>query len=327
MRRRELIGLLGGAAVSWPVAARAQQKAMPVIGFLCTLSSAAFAPQLAAAFRQGLGEAGYVEGKNVAVEYRWAEDRYDRLPGLAQDLVRRQVTVIVAVPHPAAVAAKAATATIPIVFTSAVDPVREGLVKSLGRPDGNVTGVSQLIVEMGAKHWELLRELVPAATVFGLLVNPTNPNAETQAQDAGEAARTTGMRTIVVNASSETELAGAFAHLIEQHAAGLIVGADPVFSSSRERLVGLAARHALPAIYSLREYAVAGGLISYGTSLKDAMRQVGLYTGKILAGAKPADLPVMQPTRFELVINLKTAKALGLAVPQSLLARADEVIE
>ncbi len=301
---------------------------MPVIGFLNGASSETFA-HLAAAFRQGLSEAGYVEGRNVAIEYRWAEGEYDRLPALAAELVRRQVAVIAAGGGvAAALAAKAATTTIPIVFSGGGgDPVKLGLVASLNRPGGNVTGVSILTAALGAKRLGLLRELLPSATLIAVLINPTNPNSEIQLKDIEEAARTVGQQIFILYASNERDFDAAFAIIVERRAGALVVGADPYFNSRRDQLAGLAARHAIPAMYEQREFAVAGGLASYGTSLTDSFRQVGDYAGRILKGEKPADLPVMQPTRFELVINLKTATALRLTVPPTLLARADEVIE
>jgi putative ABC transport system substrate-binding protein len=325
MRRREFITLFGGAAVSWPVALRAQQPAMPVIGFLAAGSPSDV--NLVSAFRQGLKEGGYVEGENLVIEYRWAEGHYDRLPALAADLVNRQVAVIVAVGgDPAALAAKAATATIPIVFNSGTDPVALGLVASLNRPAGNVTGVSMLSSMLLAKQLELLREVVPRAVTISFLVNPNNPNTEERTTEMQEAVRAVGQRLHVVTASVEAELEPAFA-TIQGHARVLIVPADPFFANQRDHLIALADRYALPASYPFREDAVAGGLMSYGPIRADVFRLVGIYTGRILKGAKPADLPVQQSTKVELVINLKTAKTLGLTFPLPLLGRADDVIE
>jgi putative ABC transport system substrate-binding protein len=324
MRRGELILLLGSAMTA-ARALRAQQKAMPVIGYLHYASPGPNAPNVAA-FRQGLSGTGYVEGQILAIEYRWAEGRYDRLPTLATDLVGRAVDVIVAAGPPSARAAKSATSTILIVVATA-DPVGEGLVASLARPGGNLTGASALTVELMAKRLELLSELVPQARVIALLVNPNNPTAERIIRDVQEAARAKGMQLLVLKAGAEGEFETAFDPLVQLEAGGLVVGGDPFFFSRRDQLVALAARHALPAIYESREFATAGGLISYGSSLTAAYRQTGSYAGKILKGTKPADLLVEQPTTFELVANLKTAKALGLTVPPSILARADEVIE
>jgi putative ABC transport system substrate-binding protein len=323
MRRRELMLLLGGAMTA-ARSLRAQQKATPVIGYLSAGSPGVFAPDVGV-FRRGLSETGYVEGQNVTIEYRWAEGRYDRLPALAADLVGRKVDVIAALGGTSsALATKSATSTIPIVF-SVGDPVERGLVASLARPGGNLTGVSSL--DLTPKRLELLSELVPRANVIALLVNPSNAASERIVQDAEEAARTKGVQLRILKASTESEIDTAFATLVELRAGALILPSDAYLNSRREQIVVLAARHAVPAIYDWREYPAAGGLISYGMSLPAAYRLVGVYAGKILKGAKPADLPVQQPTTFELVVNLKTAKALGLTVPQSILARADEVIE
>jgi putative tryptophan/tyrosine transport system substrate-binding protein len=327
MKRREFITLLGGATVAWPLAARAQQSAMPVIGFLASTSPTAWAPYLTA-FKQGLREAGYIEGQNVTIEYRWAEGDYARLPALAADLVRRHVAVLVAVGgSSSAKAAKAASSTIPIVFTTGGDPVGLGLVASLNRPGGNVTGVALLISEMESKRFGLLRDMVPTATLVAVLLNSRSPVSTTELNDVQEAARAVGQQIHILNASSEQELDAAFASLAKLGAGALLVGSDPFFNSRRSYLVSLAARARVPAIYELREYVVAGGLMSYGTSLVNGYRQVGLYTGRILKGEKPQDLPVVQSTKFEFVINLKTAKALGLEVPLRLQELADEVIE
>ena len=324
--RRELLAALGGAAALWPLAARAQQATMPVIGFL-NGQSPATSVHLVAAFQKGLNEIGYVEGRNLAIEYRWAEGQADRLPGLAAE-VRRSVAVISTGGSPiSSLAAKAATSTIPIVFAFGGDPVRFGLVASLSRPGGNVTGVNQLSNVLEEKRFGLLHELLPSAVLIGVLVNPNSPYAESQTSEVQAAARKLGQQFVLVKAGSEHNLEAAFEAIVKQGAGALIVASDPLFNNRRDQLVALAARYAVPASYSQREYAVAGGLMSYGTSITDAYRLVGVYTGQILKGAKPADLPVVRPTKFELVINLKTAKTLGLTVPDRLLALADEVIE
>jgi putative ABC transport system substrate-binding protein len=326
MNRRAFMLLLG-SGVTVPCALRAQRKAMPVIGYLGSGSPGAFAP-LVAAFQQGLGETGYVEGQNLAIEYRWADDPYDRLPALAADLVGRKVDLIVASGGLlSALAAKSTTSTIPILFTGVSDPVAAGLVASLTRPGGNLTGFSPFQVELMPKRLELLTELVPQARMIALLANPNFPLTERIIQDLHEATRTKGVELFVLKVSTDSEIAAGFATLVERHAGALLVPADPIFNSRREQIVALAARNAVPAIYGWREFVAAGGLISYGPSPTAIHRQVGVYAGKILKGAKPADLPVQQPTTFELVINLKTANALGLTIPPSILSRADEVIE
>jgi putative ABC transport system substrate-binding protein len=327
MRRIGLAVVLALSLLIVPLAAHAQQKAMPVIGVLNTGSPSASSGPLMDAFRQGLSEAGYVEGRNLAIEYRWAEGKYDRLPALAADLVGRKVDLIMASSPPSALAAKSATSMIPIVFRSGADPVEDGLVASLARPGGNLTGVSFIADELTVKRLELLSELVPQARVIALLMNPNNATAERVIRDVQKAARTNGLQLHVLKARSESEIDTAFASLVQLHAGALVVGADPFLSSRREQFVALASRRAVPSIYAWREFATSGGLISYGPSLTSAFRLVGAYVGKVLKGAKPADLPVQQPTTFELVINLKTAKALGLAVPQSMLMRADELIQ
>jgi putative ABC transport system substrate-binding protein len=326
MRRRAFIIGLGGAAVGWPLSARAQRPTMPVIGFLGS-RAAGDDPQLLTAFREGLKEAGYVVGQNVAIEYRFAANQYDRLPALAADLVQRQVALIAA-NGPAAQAAKAATATIPIVFTAGFDPVKVGLVASLNRPGGNITGVSILDVELGPKRLESLREMVPTATVIAVLVNPTDPaRAETTLRDLQPAAHTLGLQLHAVYAGTDRDLDSAFVTLAQLRAGGLVIGGEPFFNSRSARLAALTMRHAVPAIFQFREFAAAGGLASYGASLTDSYRQAGIYAGRILKGEKAADLPIQLATKVELIINLKTAKTLGLSVPQSLLSRADEVIE
>ncbi len=324
MRRRELL-LLGGA-ITAARALRAQQKAMPVIGYLSSGTPGPASP-FVAAFRQGLSETGYIEGQNLAIEYRWAEGHYDRLPALAADLVGRKVDVIVTAGTTGIEAAKGATSTIPIVFFGGGDLVAAGLVASLARPGGNLTGISIMSPELMPKRLELLSELVPQAGVVALLVNPNNASTEPMIGDVQEAARAKGVQLHILRAGTESEIDAAFATLVQRQTGALVVQADPFFTSRREHLVALAARHAVPAIYDAREFAAAGGLISYGSSFSGLWRQVGIYAGKILKGAKPADLPVQQPTNFELVINLKTAKALSLTIPQLILARADEVIE
>ena len=327
MRRRDFIKVIAGSAGAWPLAARAQQPTMPVVGFVNAASPQSYARPLAA-FLKGLGETGYVEGHNVVIEYRWAEGQNERLPSLAADLVRRKVNVIAAASTPAAIAAKAATTTIPIVFTTSGDPVRLGLVASLNRPGGNVTGVTQANAELAPKRLQLLHEVVPTASVMAVLVNPADPAlAETSMKDLQAAARSLGLELHVLNASTERDFDGVFAKLIQLRAGGLVISEDPLFTSRTERLAALAVRHAMPAVYGWREFAVAGGLLSYGAAITDEYRLAGNYVGRILKGDKPADLPVQQVTKVELYINLKTAKALGITFPLSLLGRADEVIE
>ena len=324
VKRREFITLLGGA-VTWPLAARAQQPAIPVVGFLNSASAESFAP-FVAAFRQGLSEAGYIEGRNVAVEYRWADEQYDRLPALAADLVRRRADVIAA-NQISAEAAKAATATIPIVFTTALDPVQLGLVAALNRPGGNLTGVTTLNVELLPKRIELLHQLSPNATDLALLVNSTNPSAGALSRDAHAAARSLGLQLHVLEASSESDFEPAFTKLALIRVGGLVIGPDPFFVGRSAQLAALALRKAVPAVFEFRQFVSAGGLMSYGGSLTDVYRLAGVYVGRVLKGEKPADLPVHQSTKVELMINLKTARTLDLTVPASLLARADEVIE
>jgi putative ABC transport system substrate-binding protein len=325
MKRRDVITLLGGAAVSWPLAARTQQP-LPVIGFLNGASPEKYEP-FVNAFLQGLKETGYTESQNVIIEYRWADGQFDRLPAMAADLVGRNATVIAAFAPPAALAAKAATSTIPIVFVTGFDPVKGGLVASLNKPGGNVTGVHVFLIGLESKRLGLLRELVPQAALMGLLINPRSPDSEAQSKALQAAARAIGQQIMVVEAGSDGEFDAAFTALAERRVGALVVAADQFFTGRREQLLALTARYAMPAIYELREYAVAGGLMSYGTSLPEGYYQNGVYVGRILKGAKPADLPIVQSTKFELVINLKTAKSLGLEVPDKLLALADEVIE
>jgi putative tryptophan/tyrosine transport system substrate-binding protein len=327
IRRRDFVILLGGgAAAAWPLAARAQQPAMPVIGFLSGRSPGESA-NLLAAFRLGLGETGYVEGKNLAVEYRWAEGRLDQLPTLAADLARQQVAVIAAVTTPGALAAKAATSIVPVVFVAGGDPVDLGLVTGLSRPGGNVTGVSLITFELLRKRIQLICEIVPKVSTIGLLVNSTNTTADFSRREAQEVARALDRQIVMINASRETEFEEAFASLVDRQAGALVISPDPFFNGHSEELGALAARHGIPTIAEVREFAAAGGLLSYGTSFVAAYRQAGIYIGRILKGAKPSDLPVMQATTVHLVINLKTARTLGLEIPLPLLGRADEVIE
>jgi putative tryptophan/tyrosine transport system substrate-binding protein len=328
MKRREFVALLGGAAAAWPLAARAQQSAMPVIGFLNGGSAQGYAP-MSAAFLNGLGEAGYADGRNVTIEYRWAEGQIDRLPALAADLVQRQVAEIVATSTPAVLAAKAATSTIPIVFEIATDPVQLGLVVSLSRPDGNMTGVTATNAEIAPKRLQLLHELLPTARVMALLVNPGNPIvADAATSEMQAAARTLGLELQVVNASTESDLDAMFTKLNSSQVGGLVQSTgDPFFASHTGQIGALAAKHAIPAVAANREFAASGGLLSYGADITESYRLAGIYAGRILKGDKPADLPVQQATKVELVINLKAAKALGITVPIPLLGRADEVIE
>jgi ABC-type uncharacterized transport system substrate-binding protein len=328
MRRRDFITLIGTAAAAWPLAARAQQPVMPVIGFLGS-ASPELSANLVRAFREGLSETGYVEGRNITIEYRWAGGQNDRLPALAADLVRRRVSVLAApASTPAALAAKAATATIPVLFLVGTDPVAAGLVASLARPGGNVTGVTNLNTELGPKRLELLRELIPTAKIIALLVNPTSPFiAENISKDLQLTARTLGLQLHILNASTERDFDMVFATFAQLRADALVIAPDAMFISRSEQLGALTLQHAVPAITQFREFVAAGGLMSYGGSFTEAARQVGVYAGRILKGEKPTDLPVQQSTKAELIINLKTAKALGLAVPRELLARADELIE
>jgi putative tryptophan/tyrosine transport system substrate-binding protein len=323
MDRRTFIGGVAGGLLAVPLATRAQKSPIPVIGYLGSTSPATSNPHALAGFKRGLAEMGYVEGKNVAIEFRWAEGHYDRLPALAADLVTRQVAILVTAGGVSALAAKAATSTIPIVFLGGRDPVELGLVVSLGRPGGNATGVSIVDVELTAKRLELLHELVPKATAIALLINPDSSTGNAAARETQEAARALGQQLHILRARTEQDVDAAFATLVQLRIGALLVDSDPFFYTRREQIVGLAARHATPAIFDLREFVIAGGLISYGPSLSEAYRQVGIYTGKILNGAKPADLPVQQPTKVELVINLKTTKALGLTIPQSLRVLAE----
>jgi putative tryptophan/tyrosine transport system substrate-binding protein len=328
MRRREFITLLSGAAAAWPLAVRAQQPSMPVIGYLGVSSFEKSAGTSLHAFKRGLAESGYVEDRNVTIEYRWADDEYDRLPALAVELVQRGVAVLVAAGSPAALPAKAATTVIPIVFMIGSDPVELGLVAGLNRPGGNLTGVAYLNVEVAPKRLELLHELIPTAKSIALLVNPANPVvADAQAKELQAAIRTLDLNLMLVKASNPLEMEDAFATLVRERVEALQIGVDPLFGNHVDQLVALAARHKVPTIYPWREFTAAGGLMNYGSSIPDAFRQVGIYTGQILKGAKPAELPVQRPTKLQFVLNLKAAKALGLTIPPTLLARADEVIE
>ena len=328
IERREFLATLGGAVAAWPIAARAQQPAMPVIGFLSSSSRDVDDVRRLAPFREGMSEVGYTEGRNVVIEYRGADDQLDRLPALAADLARRQVSIIAAAGSPAsALAVKSVTRTIPIVFTNAADPVRIGLVASLNRPGGNVTGVTELGAELGAKRLGLLRELVPSATSIAVLVNPTRPGVDAQSAQAQEAARALGLPLHILTASSERDFDAIFLTLVQLRAGALVISADALFNDRSDQIVALARRYSVPTIYEWREAVAAGGLISYDTRRTDAYRQIGILAGRILKGEKPADLPILQPTKFELVINMKTAKALGLTIPQPLMLRADEVIQ
>jgi len=326
MDRRMFVSAVAGGLVVWPLAAHAQRQVLPVIGYLANASAAGFTNYVDA-FRRGLGEMGYVEGQNVAIEYRWTEGQRDRLPGFARDLADRQVAVIVATGGSApALAAKAATTSIPIVFTGGTDPVRSGLVASLGRPGGNATGVLNVATALTAKRLALLREVVPAVTLIAVLINPASTDAQ-EMSEIQEAARSLGQQIAVVEARNKGDLDHVFASIMQTHAGALFVSGDPLFTDARTQLTALAAKYKIPASYSFRDLAVAGGLMSYGANLPDVHRQAGVYTGRILKGVKPADLPVLQPTKFDLVINMKTAKALGITIPQSVLLRADEVIQ
>jgi ABC-type uncharacterized transport system substrate-binding protein len=327
MRRRDVIRLIAASAAAWPLAAHAQQRAIPTIGYVSATSLDGYSGPQVAAFRQALKESGFVEGQNVAIEFRWAEGRYDRLPTFTAELVSRPVDVILASSLPAALAAKQATTSIPIVFVMGADPVKLGVVASLNRPGGNLTGVMQLFGALGAKRLALIRELVPSLSVLAVLSNPNNPNASDHLDDVQTAARSIGQQIEVFRATSESEIDSAFASIARRKDGALLVADDPLFSLRRDQLVGLAARHAIPASYYARDFAVAGGLMTYGSSTSNNYHEAGLYVARILRGAKPADLPVLQPTKFELVINVKTAKALGLTVPPTLIALADEVIE
>jgi putative ABC transport system substrate-binding protein len=327
LKRRAFITLLGGGAAAWPLGARAQQPAMPVVGFLGAPSAAPYA-RYVAAVHQGLKEVGYSEHQNVAMEYRWADGQYDRLPALAADLVNRRVAVLVPIGGaPATLAAKAATSTIPIVFNLGADPIQLGLVANLNRPGGNITGIAMMSVEIETKRLELLHELAPASTSIAILLNPANAQAQSQEREAQAAARLLGRQLLVLEAGTEREIKNAFAALARERAGALLVGADTFFTSQATLFAVLTARYSIPTIYTSKSYVDAGGLMSYGSSLLDAYRQTGVYAGRVLKGEKPADLPIVQPTKFELVINLKTARALDIAIPPTLLARADEVIE
>ena len=327
MRRREFISLIGGVAATWPLGARAQQPVLPVVGFLNSASPHLWANYVAG-FRTGLKETGYLDGENVTIEFRWAEGHYDRLPGMAADLVRRKVAVLVATGgSPSAMAAKAATSTIPIVFTSGIDPIQRGIVTSLNRPGGNLTGVNLFANVLDGKRLGLLRALVPGVQLIAVLFNPNRPDHMNEVRDVQEAARVMGQQIHLVLASNESGINAAFATAAQLHAGAMLVGSDPFFNSQRDKIIALAARHSIPAIYEQREFSLAGGLMSYGTNLTDAYRQVGVYVGRILKGEKPGELPVVQATKFEFVINLNTAKALGIEVPPNLSAEADEIIE